>query len=207
VQGQTYHRPAATDPRLCRASGFFKRGDGQPYPYLDLLFIPTFKPTIVDGDGIIAGTITGRTDENGYFEIDLYRGGIYHVTMEGLEDIPREVEVPYLSSINLIDLLFPVVSSVSFDPTSIHVSPGAFAEVFPMVIGSDGRVLEGAAGSDVLYNVLDTAIAGVTVKSDRIIIQGVAAGSTELDVMRKDTSIVLIPDAGISYTPLLINVS
>jgi len=207
VQGQTYHRPAATDPRLCRASGFFKRGDGQPYPWLDLMFVPAFKPTIVDGDGIIGSTVTGRTDENGYFEIDLYRTGIYHVTMEGLEDVPREVTVPDVSSVNLIDLLFPVVASVVFTPSSVNLAVGESLDVFPEVRGSDGRLLEGAAVSDVLYTMLDTAVAGVQAKTDRIVVQGLSAGTTEVNVDRVDKSIVLIPDTGITYTPFAITVS
>lgn len=207
VKGQTYHRPAATNPRLCRASGFFKRGDGQPYPWLDLMFVPTFKPTIVDGDGVIASTVTGRTDADGYFEIDLYRNGIYHVTMEGLEDVPREVVVPDLSSINIIDLLFPVVAKVEFDVPSVSLAVGEFAEVFPTITASDGHVLEGAAVADVLYAIADTVVASVQAKTDRLVIQGAAAGSTELNVERADTSIVLIPDTGITYTPLPITVS
>jgi hypothetical protein len=207
VKGQTYHRPVATDPRLCRASGFFRRGDGQPYPWLDLMFVPAFKPTIVDGDGVMAGTITGRTDEQGYFEIDLYRTGIYHVSMEGLENEPREVTVPDWSSINIIDLLFPVVGSVVFDPTSVTVASGEFVEVLTEVRASDGRLLDGAAPSDVLYTSNDLEVAAVQVKSDRIVIQGLEVGSTTVAVDRADKSVMLIPDTGISYTPLPITVT
>lgn len=207
VQGQTYHRPAATNPRLCRASGFFKRGDGQPYPWLDLMFVPVFKPTIVDDAGVIGSTITGRTDAEGYFEIDLYRGGIYHVTMEGLEDVPREVEVPDASSINLIDLLFPVVASVVFDPVSANLAVGESVEITPTVLGSDGRVLDGTAIADVLYTIEDTAVAAVQVKTDSIIVTAIASGATTVEVERADTSVVLIPDTGIAYTPFAITVS
>lgn len=207
VQGQTYHRPAATDPRMCRASGFFKRADGEPYPWLDLMFVPAFKPTIVDGDGVMTGTITGRTDADGYFEIDLYRTGIYHVSMEGLENEPREVEVPDLSSVNLIDLLFPVVSSVVFTPAAVSLAVGESAVVETAVRGSDNRLLEGSACSDVLYTVADTTVASVQVKDTGIVVQGLIPGSTTVQVERADQSIVLIPDSGITYTPLPITVT
>lgn len=142
VIGQTFERPAATDPRLCRASGFFKRPDAQPYGNLDVIFTPVFKPTVVDGNAVMGGQIHCRTDVDGYLEIDLYRNGEYKVSVETLEDCPRLVVVPDLPSENLIDLLFPVVEEVVFDPTSVALAVGESIEVVPTVTGSDSRVLE-----------------------------------------------------------------
>jgi len=207
VKGETFSRPVATDPRLCRASGFFKRADGSPYPNLDVIFTPRFKPAVVDGDSVMWGDIHARTDEDGYLEIDLYRGGEYSVEVETLEDCQREVVVPDASSENLVELLFPVVEQVTFVPTSVSISVGETVEVTPTVVGSDQRVLDGAAGEDVEYEAADSDVASVSVGSDTISITGLAAGSTQLDVSRRDESIVVIPDAGITYTPLSITVS
>lgn len=207
VQGQTFSRPAATDPRLCRASGFFRRADGEPYPYLDVIFTPRFKPAIVDGDSVMWGAIHTRTDENGYLFIDLFRGGEYSVQVETLEDGPRDVVVPDVPSENLVELLFPVVEQVVFVPNSATMSVGDVLEIVPTVTASDQRVLEGAAGTDVLYEVEDPTVASVSTQSDKIVLTALSAGTTQLIVSRLDESIVVIPDSGIVYTPLAILVS
>lgn len=207
VKGETFSRPVSTDARLCRASGFFRRADGQPYPNLDVIFTPRFKPAIVDGDSVMWGSIHTRTDEEGYLEIDLFKGGEYSVLIETLEDCRRDVVVPDASSENLVELLFPVVEQVVFSPATVSLVVGATADITPTVTGSDQRVLEGAAGGDVEYTVADTDIASVSVQSDNIVITAIKAGSTQLDVSRRDESIVVIPDTGITYAPLPITVS
>lgn len=207
VKGETFSRPVATDPRLCRASGFFRRADGQPYPNLDLIFSPRFKPAIVDGDSVMWGQLNGRTDANGYFEIDLFRNGEYSVMVESLEDCPILLVVPDASSENLVDLLFPVVSQVVFAPTSVSISVGEEVDVVPTVTASDQQVLEGTASADVKYTVSDEAVATVSVGNDKLIITGVASGSAQVDVERLDESVVVIPDAGVTYTPLSITVT
>lgn len=207
IKGQTFSRPVSTDPRLCRASGFFRRADGQPYPNLDLIFTPRFKPAIVDGDSVMWGDIYARTDEDGYVEIDLYRGGEYSVEVETLEDCQRNVVVPDTSSENLVDLLFPVVEQVIFADPGISVPVGEVGLVIPTVIASDQHELVGPAGGDVVYEVEDPTIAALSVRVDAIYVTGLAAGSTQLIVSRRDESIVVIPDTGITYTPFLITVT
>jgi len=207
VQGQTFSRPVATDPRLCRASGFFRRADGSAYPHLDLIFKPLFRPAIVDGDSVMWTSINTRTDEDGYLEIDLYRGGEYSVVVESLEDDPRSVVVPDASSVSLIDLLFPVVAQVVFDPTSLAMSEGDSEEVTPTVTASDLQELTGTAPDDVEYTSSDEDVATVSVRDDVIIVTAVGAGSAQIDVARKDESIVIVPDSGITYTALSITVT
>lgn len=207
VKGKVFEHPVATDPRLCRASGFFRRADGGPYPNLELIFTPRFKPAIVDGDSVMWGDIHTRTDEDGYVEIDLFRGGEYSVEVETLEDCQRQVVVPDTASENLIELLFTVVDEVSFNPTSVSLPVGSSQQVVPTVVATDQRVLEGAAGGDVEYTVEDTTVASVSVQNDYIIITALKAGSTQLNVSRRDESIVVVPDTGITYTPLPITVS
>jgi hypothetical protein len=207
VKGQTFSRPVATDPRLCRASGFFRRADGEPYPNLDLIFTPRFKPAIVDGDSVMWGDINIRTDDSGYAEIDLYRGGEYTVEVETLEDDLRSIIVPDSSSENLVELLFTVVDQVIFDPTSLIMAVGDEEEVVTTVVGSDQRVLEGSACGDVVYEVEDTEVASVSVLNDKIVVIALKTGSTQLTVSRRDESVVVIPDTGIVHTPLSITVS
>jgi len=207
VKGQTFVRPTAADDKLCRVSGFFKRGDSLPYPNLDIIFIPLFNPTIVSGNAVMGGQIVARTDEDGYIEVDLYRGGTYSAIIETLEDNAMELVVPDSSSFNIVDLIFPVVKEVIFNPSSVNLAVGGTEEIVPTVTASNTVVLEGAAPADVEYVVDDESIATVLVMDDRLVITGVSAGTTQLSASRKDSSIVVVPDSGIVQTPLSVVVS
>lgn len=207
VRGQTFSRPVATDLRLCRASGFFRRADGHPYPNLDLIFTPRFKPAIVDGHSVMWGDIHTRTDKDGYLEIDLYRGGEYAVEVETLEDCQRDIVIPDATSINLIDLLFPVVAQVTFDLQSLALLSGESVDVVPTVLASDLRELVSPAGDDVIYTIADPTVASVVLGDGKIVVTALQPGTTQLDVSRKDATIVVIPNTGIVYAPILITVA
>lgn len=207
VKGETFAIPTATDPRLCRCSGFFKRPDGLPYTSLDILFVPKFKPTLVDGDTLMGGTVNVRTDSDGFAQIDLYRTGLYKAYIESLDDTPRDLVIPDASSESLSDLLFPVVESVVFAPASLNMSVDDTEDVIPTVTASDQRVLDGAAGGDVKYVSADESVATVSTLKDKIVITAVGAGTTQVDVERLDESVVIIPDTPIVFTPLSITVT
>jgi len=206
VRGQTFTRPVALDPNLCRASGFFRRADGRPYPNLDVIFTPRFKPAIVEENGVMWGSINTRTDKNGYLEIDLFRHGEYSVLVESLDDCPRLMSVPDLPAMNLVHLLFPVVQQVTFVPPAVALMVGEEVSVIPEVLSSDGRILQGAALQDVYYFSDDTAVAAVSAQNDRLVITGLAPGATQISVERLDETIVVIPDLGIMYAPLTVTV-
>lgn len=217
VIGQTFTLPVATDPRLCRASGYFKDPTGQPLPGLDIEFINQFNPTVVDGYGVMGTKVDLRTDEDGYVEVDLYRGAEYHVLVQGLEAaeadpsgaiiFERDVEVPDRSSINLLDLLFPVVKEITWDPPTISLAAGETLEVVPTVTATDFRVLVGSACEDVIYDTEDPSIATVGALIDKIVVAGVEAGTTQLTAVRKDQTIVIIPSTDIIGQPLTIIVT
>src|SRR3972149_11540337 len=116
VVGEVFIPPLATDARLCRAWGYFRDSDGSPQEYLDLHFYPEFSPILLEGAGVVPRKMALRSDANGYAQIDLIRGGCYRVTIEGMEHEERFIRVPDLSSCNLPDMLFAVVSRVTFDP-------------------------------------------------------------------------------------------
>lgn len=207
LRGQTFNRPAAVDLRLCRLSGFFRRSDGQPYAGLDFRFKPQFKPAIVDGDGVLWGTIDARTDADGYIEIDLFRGGEYRVLVESLSDDERLLVIPSVPSENIVEILFPVVETVVFLPSSLSMAVDDSEEVVPTVTASNQQVLEGTAQQDVEYASSDKAVAIVAVQNDLIIITAISSGTCQIDVARLDQSIVVIPDTGITCTPLAVTVT
>jgi hypothetical protein len=217
VTGQTFMLPVATDLRLCRASGFFKDPAGRPLAGLDLEFINQFDPTIVDGFGVMSSKIDARTDVNGYVEIDFYRNGIYQAMVESIEAptssdegaiiFERKIVVPDRPSININDLLFPVVKSIAWNPDPISLAVGDTLDILTTVISSDYQTLIGTANEDILYSTEDESIAVVTALIDKLVLAGVKVGATNLIAVRKDQSVVVIPWTGITGSPILVTVT
>ena len=194
VQGQTFTRPASTDPRLCRASGFFKDSAGRPRNDLSIVFVPLASPLIVDGDAIMGYQLDGSTDDDGYFQVDLYRGGEYRATVESFEDFIREITIPDASSANLVHILFPVVQTVEFDPTSVSVAVDATVDVTLTITTSSGVVLDPVDG-DVIFTTNDSDVATVQVTDEgKLRIMGRSAGTTTITATRADTSIITVPE-------------
>lgn len=217
VKGETFTLPVATDARLCRASGFFKDAAGRSLPWLDITLINDFKPAIVDGYGVLGSKIQLRTDADGYVEVDLYRGGEYRAMIQSIQAaevdttgaivFDRELVIPDQASVSLVDLFFPVVGEITWDPSTVSLAVGEGLELLTAVVGTDYRALEGTAHEDVLYEIADTDIATVSIREDMLVITAVAAGTTELTATRRDQTIVSIPAAGITGSPLSITVT
>ena len=215
VSGQTFTRPTATDPRLCRCSGFFRDLFGRPLPNLDIHFVglcqnedqAPMAPLIVDGDAVLqGGQIINRTDSNGYLQVDLYRTGVYSVLLQGFETDLRRIVVPDSPSVNLIELLFPVVTSIVFDPDPLTMSVDDVVDVTVTVTATDGQVLD-IADDDVTFESADRLIATTQVVDSKLRVVGIAAGSTEITAVRADDSIVTLPDEPVTYSPLSVTVS
>jgi hypothetical protein len=215
VKGETFTMPVAADSRMCRASGFFKDATGRPLEGLDISLINDFKPAIVDGYAVLGSKVELRTDEDGYVEVDLYRGGEYRAMVQSIQAaeadstgaivFDRALVVPDQASVNFIDLLFPVVEEITW--TLGELAVGDTFDLIPIVVGSDGRTLEGTAHEDVLYEIADTEVATVSVLEDKLVITALASGSTELTATRIDQTVVFIPDSGIVGSPLTITVT
>jgi hypothetical protein len=215
--GETFTRPVATDPRLCRCSGFFKDITGQPLPNLEMFFINQFAPAIVDGDGVLGSKVELRTDADGYAQLDLYRGAEYSVMVQSLQAaeaddtgaivFPRHIVVPDQSSINLLNLLFPVVDEITFTPDPVTMSVGDYLDVTTVVKATDERTLVGTGCEDVIYESSDTDVVTVSVEQDKLVLYAVGAGTAEITAVRKDQTIVSIPATTIAGQPLSVTVT
>jgi len=212
VQGETFPLQPATDPRLCRASGYFRDAAGGPLHGLYLTLINQFKPAIVDGRGILGGKIELKTDEDGFVSVDLFRSGIYRAMVESIQAaeaspegaiaFSRDIRVPDQAYANLVDLLFPVVSEITWDPATLTVATGETLDVVPTIKCSDGRTLIGAAVEDVLYTTEDLSVANVAAEEGKIVILGVGPGTTHLVAARKDQTIITVPVTSIVGSPV-----
>lgn len=208
VHAEIFIPPISNDARFCRCSGYFRNPDGSPQTYLDMHFYPEFAPILVDGAGVVPRTADIRTDESGYAQIDLIRGGCYRVTIEGMDNEDRHIRVPDLASSNLPDVLYAVVARVLLDPPGPYtLAVGAELEVTPVVYDSAGALLEGTASADVDWSTSDNDIAGLSVGQTSITLRGVAAGTAELVATRHDLSIITIPNLPIEGQPINITVS
>lgn len=195
VQGQTFTRPASSDPRLCKASGYFKDASGRARPDLDIKFILQFDPLIVDGDAVVGYQVLGRTDSDGYFEVELYRNGSYQAIVESLDDIPRDVVVPDSSSVNLVYLLFPYISSVAYSTDPVTVAVDATVDITLTITTTAGVVLDPVDG-DVIFESDDTDVATVQLTSDGSLrIMGISSGTATIEATKVDETIVAIPDS------------
>jgi len=198
IQAEIVAPPVANDPRLCRASGYFRDITGAPHRNLDIIFIGEFAPILLEGSGVLSERRMVKTDEKGYVQVDLIRCANYSVTIEGMEDRIRSVSVPDAPSVNLPDLLFPVVGSVSFSPSGLYnLRVGETLSLTPTVATSSGVPLTGTAKGDVKWSLLDDTVASLSVGRDELTVTGLKAGSTELKVERLDQTIIRILDTPI----------
>lgn len=208
--GHVFTPPEAVHPRLCRCSGFFKRPDSSPAINHIIHVIAKFDPILFEGDAMLAELLQDKTDPRGFVQFDLVRFGQYEVTVEGFEDRVRIITIPDAPSVNLPDLLFPVVESITFDipgPWGVSVGPANEMEITPTVHTSDGRVLPGTATQDVRWRTADGGVAAVLANSDHLYIRGLSSGSTQLIAERNDVSIIRIPNLPIQGVPVDIFVS
>jgi hypothetical protein len=215
IRGQTFSLPAATDPRLCRCSGLFIDHTSRPIKDFIMHFSlacynkdqPEQTPLIVDGKLVASKSIYVKSDVNGFCQIDLFRGGEYLVLVEGFENNYREIKVPDQSSINLIELLFPVVSEITYESNPVEIDVGESITLGVTIKSSDGQTLS-AYNQDVVFTSEDTSIASISVLTgDTIQITGIKSGSTKIIASRIDTGIVTIPVQPIIYEDLTVNVS
>lgn len=209
VTGHLFKPPEAVHPRLCRASGFFLYPNGAPAPNHDIHFIAKFRPLLFEGDAMLKERVHGRTDEHGYFQIDLVRCGQYDVTVEGFEDQLRCITIPEYPSVNLPDLLFPVVERIEFDPPgpwAVGVGIDVELPLTPTIWDSTGRQLDGTAVEDVIWKTADPSVAVVLVAAKQIFVRGLSPGTTTLIAERADRSIVRIPNTPIHGVPVAISV-
>lgn len=186
---------SAIDPRLCRASGYFRDITGAPRPYLDIIFIGQFAPLLVDGAGVLSERRMIKTDKDGYACVDLIRCAKYGATVENMEDVVRDIAVPDAPSVNLPDLLFPTADSISYEPPSPWtLSAGSTLELTPTVRTSSGVILDGTSTSNVQYSTEDPSIATVVpATGTTLVLRGIAPGTTKLLVKRTDLSVIEIP--------------
>jgi len=194
---------ASIDPEMCTLTGYFTDASMRPVPGLVLNFQPVagFYEDMVTTSMATPGTpaiIRNRmvtrpsrvkTGPDGYTTLELPRGGIYEVLVEGFEHPltgTERINVPDAASALLEDVLFPYVSTVvySMDPATVAI--GATVDITLTVTLSDTRILSTLAEAQQLlaFTSSDEAVATINLADDVLTITGIAAGSATIAVER-----------------------
>jgi hypothetical protein len=175
--GSAISTAVATDPDLCRVSGYLRNIHGNPLVGIELIIRHCYSPIAAVGDALyLQERLTVRTDANGYVEFDLLRKSKVYVEMPNLiQDYRPTCIVPDASSIDLVDFVFPTVESLAWDDAG------------PLAVNVDEAFTVGLTGT--LTNGETIAIIGAAVT---------LSSSNEV-VVRKDTSL--------SFTALAVGVA
>jgi hypothetical protein len=200
VAAEVLAPPIPADARLCTCFGYFRNPDGSPADSVDMSFIPKFRPLLLDGSALLVERTIIRTDERGYAQVNLIRNGQYDVTLQGMEDMQRRINVPDAPNVNLPDLLFPVISQITFDPPGPYtLNVGDEMQLTPTVHTSDGNTTN---AYDVIWGTSDANVLGVLIAGGVITIRGGSIGIGYVTGTRADQTIVRIPDSPIIGVPL-----
>ena len=213
---KVYPDPVSSDPRVCVAFGYFVDATNQPAANIDIHFLPIFDPLLIDGNAVLKERTIVRTDKNGYVEIPLLRNAQYNATVQGAEDVVRQISVPDLANCNLPDLLFPVVTKAALlsggvELQSISMLVGDSLTLDPLVLTSCGTVLPGTARTDVHWQLVQgnplVVCLGMDVTCSNIVLRAIAPGMATILASRWDPSIVKIPDLPVAGQPIAISVT
>jgi hypothetical protein len=115
---------SATDPNLCRVSGYLLNGSGVPTPNVTMYFMLTGKPRVVGGRAMLPSKVYATTDKNGFLSVELVRNGVYDVWAAGTDDTVYRAVVPNYGSVDITDLLFPVVVTLELESPTVTITKG-----------------------------------------------------------------------------------
>lgn len=205
IQLDTLQYPVGNDV-LCSCSGYLYDPSGQAIETASLRFNYKEGPTLVSGVGILPKEFTAPI-VNGWASVMLVRGATYYVDIPWFDPVKWEVTVPDRLWANLANVLFPVVSSVTYDPPSLSLEAGEKATVELTFTMSSGLVVTGAEllemGWPVDFVSGDTDVLTVERRDNGSIeATAIAVGSTSISATRStaDDQIQVWADGGISGT-------
>jgi hypothetical protein len=200
IYAEVFHRPQATDPRTCLASGYFRSPTGGVGAYVDMHFIAKFDPILLEGAPVLIERVSARTDEKGYVQVSLIRCGIYDVILEGYENIPRTVTVPDEPWVNIGDLLFTRVSAVTFtpNPNGTVTIPVGTSVTYDVQVATTARYNLPDISSDVAWKTDDYTKVAFQLTPNTITINALAVGTTYIRAERRDNTIIAIPNTPVT---------
>lgn len=215
------------DPKMCLLTGWLVDAAGRGLKGVGIRFFPRLSapdvkiaglpfpsdPTLLGSRAIISEALY-KTDVTGCVKPMLPRGGIFDVLINGLEtpgnQILEGVLIPDAPSARLEDVLWPYVTAVTYDPTSLALLVDEEAEVTVTAAASNGYALSGSDVNCFLdFTIDDDTVASLDEGDGVLTIGGLLAGATAVQVARKAGTVVpRLPAApALNVTPLTVTVT
>lgn len=203
-------RVSSTDPNLCRVSGYLLNGSGVPTPNVTMYFMLTGKPRVVGGRAMLPSKVYATTDKNGFLSVELVRNGVYDVWAAGTDDTVYRAAVPDYANVDITDLLFPMVVTLSIEVPSIVVTKGNSASVVVLAELSSRVAIPyqlDSGDSVSLNSVLSVTVSNASVtaslKDNTLVVTGQAVGTAEVTLSVRDNIFVLRQPAAETLTAVL----
>jgi len=212
---ETFTAPVSPNPSLCRCWGFFVDPAGRAVSGLYLRLTPQRNPVALypGAVGYSQAPVELVTDKNGYFEVDLPRGGIFSVTAAGYLDSSVDIEIPSQAQANTVNLLFPAPDTVTYAPAGpLALAVGGEVLVAPTLVMSDGRIIlpssNPASTTFVEFTSSDTDVIEVESSGDNLRVIGVGVGSATIvatPILR--AFMPRVPAVVLTVTPVTVSVA
>jgi hypothetical protein len=185
LSGTTLPLAAATDPTLCRVSGYLKNAMGQPLAGWHFVLRYCYIPMGLATDTLLAQERYAiRADRDGYVEFDVIRGSRF--TLELPNNLPwiyKEIVGPDAASADLLGMLFPYIVSVDFaDPSAESILVGESVSSVVEATLSNGEVVTLATAA-VTVESSNTAVLDLVAPGTY---RGMAPGSADLSITAVD---------------------
>lgn len=223
--------PVSLDPDMCKVSGTFTNPSLHPLKNITLIFHPregypnkviagmpfSAEPTVVRSN-IIASDLHVTTDKNGYIEIELPRKSVFDVFVQGLgagdNTLQASIYIPDMAGIDVREILFPYLTTLTYLTTSLNMTVGDSEEVEVELTASNGQPITGVVALNALlvFASSDPTIALASVGSNgTLVIKALRAGSVTVQASRVVGSFAPrrpeVPDLVIAPSVLTVTVS
>lgn len=195
---ELFTRPVATKAGYCRCSGYLESVTGTPMR-TDIVFTPVSVAALRHGALVLGGPVTVTSNDLGYCEVDLLRGGLYTARFSGSLPLSWWVRIPDSDSAPLPEVLMPIVSRVEFDRGNVKISIGEEVVIGVTVHYTSGLAVSGdVLGADwpVEFSTSADGVVSITRRGDgTIAVLGSAAGEASVSAVASavDDPILSIP--------------
>lgn len=164
-------------PTTCTMGADFFLPDGRPFYRLALEIFPVldFGATVLSGESV-GGSVTYYTDTVGHVDVPLAQGGAYLIRLSYTPDIRHKITVPASASANLLDYLYPHISTIDLSEASYSLDVGEEVSLDVIATYSDGETEDVTHAATIVSG--DDLVASVEGST----LSGVSAGSTTVSV-------------------------
>lgn len=167
----------------CTITGYLRNLSGRAQRGKTLTFRYISLPTAVSTtELIVGGRLVAKSDINGKVSINLLQGSKVIIEIPGRHlDMVRECNIPESTSADLIDILFPRVTSITFETSSYTLSSGDIQQLSLVANLTDGTT-ESANSAVVLASSSSSVeVSGISIKAQNSGSATISISSVDVD--------------------------